>query len=152
MTIKHRSKLGWLKSEHHDLLCEIAGLKGWWDSRDKAQAPNLGEMGRRVMNLHDRLASHFAKEEEGGCLTKAAELRPELAANVAQLLKEHQQFRSKTSKLAEKLARGDFRNVGQEEPWIEVQAILAALAEHEITENSVLAAAFGESYRDDEEE
>ena len=152
MTLKHSSKLGWLKSEHHDLLREIAGLQGWWESHDKAQVPNLGEMGRRVMNLHDRLASHFVREEEGGCLTKAAEARPELTPKVAQLLKDHQEFRSRTNELADKLACGGFRSVSWEEPWIEVQAILAALAEHENVENAVLAAAFGENYRDDEEE
>jgi iron-sulfur cluster repair protein YtfE (RIC family) len=107
-------------------------------------------MGRRVMDLHDRLASHFAHEEEGRFLYLAAEQRPELASNVQRLLEDHQRFRSQLAELALKLARGPSSYSDWKEPWVEFERILTALAEHETTENAVLAAVFGDNYRDTE--
>jgi iron-sulfur cluster repair protein YtfE (RIC family) len=142
--------LSWLKSEHRELLREIAELRSWWASCHESNAPNFGEMSRRVMDLHDRLAAHFAREEEGQILKRAAEIRPPLASNVAQLLNDHQRFRTALDELALKLARGTSSYTNWEEPWKEMEKILTALAEHETTENAVLAAAFGDNYRDSE--
>lgn len=151
MATSRKSILGRLRSEHHDLEREIAELRTWWQSRDKTRPPNLGTLSRRVMDVHDRLASHFTEEEEGECLSRAAEIRPEFADDVVGLLDEHRQFRSALTELGDKLARGAFRNKAEEEPWLQFEAILTDLAEHEQHENEILFNAFGEDYREQKE-
>lgn len=106
MNLENGASLSWLKSEHRALLYQINELRAWWQSHRGSSTPNFGEMSRRVMDLHDRLASHFDLEEKGHFLEHAARVRPDLGSKIGPLLAEHRQFRASLAELAGRLARG----------------------------------------------
>jgi hypothetical protein len=148
MTAMDRGELTWLKCEHRDIAREIAALRSWWESRDPTTALNSGEMGRRVMELHDRLGAHFTAEENGRYLQRAQEVRPELASEVLSLHDDHRRLRLSLSELSARLARGDFRSADPDKLWRQLEEVLSEVCDHEAAEEAVLVAAFGGSYQD----
>jgi predicted nuclease with TOPRIM domain len=80
-----------LQHEHSRLNELLLHLAGEVDQLTAARQPRvaLDRFAERLADLRQRLQSHFAEEEEGGCLEEAVSRCPSLTGNAAEIVGEH---------------------------------------------------------------
>lgn len=112
----------------HALLGEVEKA-----SADPAAAATDEALTQRLDTLHERLAAHFAGEEESGLFEQIQELAPERAHECTRLCEEH----SGLLRRLDELRRVDVADRGGD--WAGgIRAFLDSLADHEAQENEIL--------------
>jgi len=121
-------------AEHNELFRRVTDLR----SRLAGAAPTPAVVAATVADLAElrrHLATHFAREEEGGLLEESVARLPRLAAAAGGVLRQHPGLLGRLDALVARLAAG---NAGA---WTagaaDFAAFAAALHDHERAENAV---------------
>ena len=133
-----------LLAEHRELMRKVAELRQWWEQLDELGSPRFGEMGDRLSELREVLATHFADEEEGGYLASALAVAPQFSERAAQLQKQHAEFLQTLERIIADLKAPEPRCQGWNEARLRVEKFLAQLRQHEAAENAIVQSAFGD--------
>jgi chromosome segregation ATPase len=98
-----RAEVASLKTEHSSLEREIADWRQWWAELKELGRPQFGEMGDRLAQFREHLASHFAHEESQKALNLVENLPPETVRQLAKLRDEHGGLLEELDRLIERL-------------------------------------------------
>ena len=127
----HDTPAGKTMAEHralHALLGEVEKA-----SADPGSVATDEALTKRLDTLHERLAAHFAGEEESGLFEQIQELAPERAHECTRLCEEHSGLLGRLDEL-----RG-VDLAARDGDWAAgIRAFLDSLTEHEALENEIL--------------
>jgi len=102
------------------------------------------EVGELLLQLGDRLAKHFATEEDGGYFADALTHAPQLVATANQLLAQHPMMCSRAQELVSAV---EISPLAEPDWWEETtrrfRAFRDELSRHETRENVLLQEAYG---------
>jgi len=121
-------------AEHNELFRRVTDLR----TRLAGAAPTPAVVAATVADLAElrrHLATHFAREEEGGLLEESVARLPRLAAAAGDVLREHPGLLARLDALVARLAAGKAHAWGEAAADFEVFA--TALRDHERAENAV---------------
>jgi iron-sulfur cluster repair protein YtfE (RIC family) len=144
-----RSYVNHLLSEHrrlHHLLRDarralaVSGVR-------KSPAECVEVLGR----VRDELRSHFADEEEGGCLAEAVSRCPSLSAETRAIEAQHPALLMRLDTLIDRISRCDASTECRIETVRDFDDLLRELRSHEAAENNILRRGFGTNVVDDDE-
>jgi len=93
-------------AEHEDLTLRIRTERIWWEQLREYGDPMFGEMGARLHDFRERLASHFEHEEQLERETFSTSSQPR-SDELRRLPQEHQQFLDQLDEIATQLIRCD---------------------------------------------
>ncbi|HXY36520.1 MAG TPA: hemerythrin domain-containing protein [Planctomycetaceae bacterium] len=131
-----------LLKEHQEIARRIAELRQWWSELDSLGIRKFGEMAFRVQELRDLLAEHFAGEERDGYLRAALAVAPQFTRPAATLREEHAQFLERLDQQIARLQQCEPESGYWRESRDEIEQLVAALRQHEQSENAIVQAAF----------
>jgi iron-sulfur cluster repair protein YtfE (RIC family) len=131
-----------LQAEHHRLNCALLEIRHQFAELNRSTQPpdGLAELTKRLEDLLKELRSHFAEEEEGGCLEEAVARCPSLGPQTKDLMGEHPQLARALEQL---LAAMKDRAANQEAWQKQFEAFATDLRAHECAENRLLQTALG---------
>jgi iron-sulfur cluster repair protein YtfE (RIC family) len=118
-------------------------------SRTDDPARKAPAIARRLSDLRDELARHYAEEEAGGCLEEALLRSPTVSPEVKRVQAEHPVFKQDMDRLVAKAAK----LAKTPSDWAELRhdyhEIAAKLRMHEAAENRILLYGFGAEAMDE---
>lgn len=92
--------------EHEDLMLRIQAERIWWEQLREYGDPLFGEMGARLRDFRQRLASHFEHEEQLERET-FADPGQSVPGELRHLPQEHQDFLGQLDEISGQLTRCD---------------------------------------------
>lgn len=128
-----------MRDEHrrlNDLLTQVGAA---WPQGEGDPESNLGSC---LSHLRGQLATHFAEEEDGGCLEEVACRRPSLGREVRRCEGEHAELLDDLDRLITQLAK---EPSGPQRLRTAFDDFRSKLRRHEAEENRLLETAFGSS-------
>lgn len=99
---------------------------------------------RRVTDLREYLARHFAQEERGGFLEESLARMPRLSRAVREVLGEHPALLADIDGLLERLAARDIGTEAWRQAGRDFEAFASRLLAHERNENAVVQEGYNE--------
>jgi len=126
-------------SSHGSLDAEIAEWRQWWGELAEMGDPHFGEMGSRLAQFREHLASHFADEENGIFLTLVNAADSQTVKEVARLQDEHATFLQDLNLLVERLQACHTDLVCWGDARAEFEDFLDRLKSHEEAEEELNA-------------
>jgi len=131
-----------LQAEHHRLNCALLEIRHWLEASWPTTQPDAPQdfLIGRLEGLLMELRSHFAEEEQGGCLEEALARCRSVGPNVQVLMAEHPAL---TTALEELIARLKCRTIDRATCRRLLEDFAARLKAHECAENSLLQFALG---------
>ncbi len=126
-----------LEHEHRQLHREIEEWRRWWQELSQLGEPHFGEMGDRLAQFREHLATHFQHEEFRGPLSGPV---PSLAADqVAAIWQEHAQLLAELDDLIRRLHACGSEIGCWGEARQAFETFLDRLHAHEVHESKIVA-------------
>lgn len=135
-----------LLSQHRDLHARILALRAAFTPEEVPASPAAAEVRHLLLGLRDRLAEHFAQEEQGGFLEESIARMPRLSAAARGVVAEHPRLLAALDALLEHVPVRDIRP----QEWSEARARFTDFADrlfaHERSEHAVVQQGYNEDF------
>ena len=129
---------------HHVRTALASGAESYWDQA------SVQRLLTSLNELHQHLAQHFAREEEGGYLEEALVHAPRLKDQAAQLMAEHPPLLKKFGDLVAAAQSGKPEQSKWPSLASDLKKAIDELVKHEMGENQLLQDAFAADLNLDE--
>jgi len=144
-----RSYVNHLLSEHRRLHHLLRDARRALAADGVRMSPT--ECAKVLCRVRDELRSHFAEEEEGGCLAEAVSRCPALSTEARTIEAQHPALLLRLERLLARVAECDSSAQCRVETLLAFDDLLRELRAHEAAENNVLRRGFGTNVVDEDE-